>query len=56
MRERKKKLGYSHEQIAELSGLSPKMVEEILEGIAESPSYDVFSALERALAEENPFL
>ncbi len=56
MRERKKKLGYSHEQIAELSGLSPKMVEEILEGIAESPSYDVFSALEKALAEENPFM
>lgn len=51
MREQKKKLGYSDEQIAELSGLSPKMVEEILEGIAESPSYDVFSALESVLAD-----
>lgn len=53
MRERKKKLGYSNEQIAELSGLSLKMVEEILEGIAESPSYDVFSALQSVLTNEN---
>lgn len=46
MRERKKELGYSYEQIAELSGLPLGTVQKVLGGITKSPRYDTLQALE----------
>lgn len=56
MRQRKRELGYSYEQIAELSGIPLGTVQKVLGGITKSPRYDTLSALERVLAEENPFI
>lgn len=51
MRERKKALGYSYEQISELSGLPVGTVQKVLGGITKSPRYDTLSALEKVLGE-----
>lgn len=56
MRQRKRELGYSYEQIAELSGLPLGTVQKVLGGITKSPRYDTLSALESVFADENPFL
>lgn len=55
MRQRKRELGYSYEQIAELSGIPLGTVQKVLGGITKSPRYDTLIALEGVLAEENPF-
>lgn len=53
MRERKKELGYSYEQIAQLTGLPVGTVQKVLGGITKSPRYDTMRALERVLREES---
>ena len=40
MRQRKRELGYSYEQIAELSGLPLGTVQKVLGGVTKSPRYD----------------
>jgi len=51
MVERKKELGYSYAQIAELSGVPVGTVQKVLGGITESPRYDTLMALEKVLEE-----
>ncbi|MBQ8232482.1 MAG: Uma2 family endonuclease [Lachnospiraceae bacterium] len=50
MRERKKELGYSYAQIAELSGVPVGTVQKVLGGITTSPRYDTLMALEKVLS------
>ena len=56
MIERKKELGYSYAQIADLSGLPVGTVQKVLGGITESPRYDTLMALEKVLGKEKPFM
>ena len=51
MIERKKELGYSYEQISDLSGVPLGTVQKIFAGITKSPRYDTLRALEKALGE-----
>ena len=51
MRRRKKELGYTYEQIAELSGVPLGTVQKVFAGITESPRYDTLKALEQVLRE-----
>ena len=46
MKEKKRELGYSYEQIAELAHLPLSTVQKVLGGITRSPRYDTLSALE----------
>jgi Uma2 family endonuclease len=46
MLERKKELGYSYEQVSELSGVPLGTVQKVLGGITQSPRYDTLRALE----------
>ena len=50
MNRRRKELGYSYGQIAELSGLPPATVQKVLGGITKSPRRKTVVALERVLA------
>lgn len=52
MRERKRELGYSYEQIAELSNLPLGTVQKVLGGITKSPRYDTLQALEAVLVKK----
>lgn len=54
MKERKKELGLSYEQIAKLSGLPLGTVQKALGGITKSPRYGTIQALEKVFAKENP--
>ena len=54
MVERKKELGYSYAQIAELSGVPVGTVQKVLGGITESPRYDTLMALEKVLGDDVP--
>ena len=56
MIERKKELGYSYAQIAELSGLPVGTVQKVLGGITESPRYDTLLALEKVLGKEKQLM
>lgn len=47
MQRRKQEMGYSYEQIAELSGLSVETVQKVLEGITRNPRYETRQALEK---------
>lgn len=49
MKRRKKELGYSYEQIANLAGLPVSTVQKALGGITKSPRYDTLRALENVL-------
>lgn len=49
MNDRKKELGYSYEQIAELSGVPVGTVQKVLGGITKSPRYETRKAIESAL-------
>lgn len=51
MKERKKELGYTYEQIAELSGVPLGTVQKIFNGTTVSPRYDTVRALERVFKE-----
>lgn len=50
MIERKKELGYSYEKLAELSGVPVEIVQNILEGIIQTPHYDILYALEKVFS------
>ena len=50
MKERKKELGYSYEQIAELSGVPLSTVQKVFSGATQSPRYDTLYAIEKVLA------
>lgn len=50
MKQRKKELGYTNEQIARLSGVPLGTVQKVLGGATESPRYETLKALERVLA------
>lgn len=52
MKERKRELGYSYEQIAELAHLPVGTVQKVLGGITKSPRYDTLKALEEVFAPE----
>ena len=49
MQERKRELGYTYAQIAELSGLPLGTVQKVLGGITLTPRYETIMALERVL-------
>lgn len=50
MRERKKEMGLSYEQIATRSGLPLGTVQKVLGGITKSPRYDTIQALEKVFS------
>lgn len=50
MKQRKQELGYSYEQIAELSGLPLSTVQKVLGGITRTPRYETLRALEEVLS------
>ena len=52
MQERKRELGYTYAQIAELSGLPLGTVQKVLGGITLTPRYETIMALERVLGEQ----
>ena len=47
MKERKRELGYTYEQIAELSGVPLGTVQKVFCGATASPRYDTLCALEQ---------
>lgn len=49
MKERKKELGYTYTQIAELSGVPLSTVNKVFNGVTTSPRYDTLYALEQVL-------
>lgn len=49
MKERKRELGYSYEQIAEKSGVPLSTVQKVFSGATQSPRYDTLAAIERVL-------
>ena len=49
MRERKRELGYSNQQIADLSGLPLGTVMKIMSGATKSPRRETVEALERSV-------
>ena len=52
MKKRKKELGYSNKQLAEISGVPLGTVQKILSGETASPRYDTICALIKALSED----
>lgn len=52
MRARKRELGYTYDQIAELSGLPVGTVQKVFLEITKSPRYDTLQALEKVLKPE----
>lgn len=52
MRERKRELGYSYEQIAELANLPLGTVQKVLGGVTKSPRYDTLQALEEVFSDK----
>ena len=49
MRERKKELGYSYEQIADMSGVPLSTVQKVFSGVTQSPRYETLLAIETVL-------
>lgn len=47
MKEKKKEIGYTYSQIAELSGVPLGTVQKIFNGSTSSPRYDTLRALEK---------
>lgn len=54
MKERKKELGYSYEQIAEKSGVPLSTVQKVFSGATQSPRYETLLAIEKVLANYPP--
>ena len=52
MRERKKELGYSYEQIADWSGVPLSTVQKVFSGATKSPRYDTLRAIEEVLTDK----
>ncbi len=55
MKERKRELGYSNEQVAELSGVPLGTVQKIFAGETRSPRYDTVQKLIKVLAGSESF-
>lgn len=53
MRERKKELGYTYAQIAELSGVPLGTVQKVFNGATSAPRYETLRALEQLLGESH---
>ena len=53
LQKRKEELGLTTEQLSDLSGVPASILNQILNGELKSPCYDVLSALESALFEDN---
>lgn len=51
LKERKRELGYSNEQVAELSGVPLGTVQKIFAGVTKTPRYDTLMALEQVLGQ-----
>ena len=49
MNERKKELGYTYEQIADLTGIPISTVQKVLGGFTKSPRYETLAAIENLL-------
>ena len=56
MQERKKELGFTYAQIAELSGVPVGTVQKVLGGITLTPRYETIMALEQVLGESEGLL
>ena len=56
LRARKRELGYTNEQVAELSGVPLSTVQKVFGGTTASPRFATLRALERALFPERPVL
>ncbi|MCD7884869.1 MAG: Uma2 family endonuclease [Lachnospiraceae bacterium] len=54
MREKKREMGYSYEQIAELAGLPVGTVQKVLGGFTKSPRYATLQALQKVFTSGNP--
>lgn len=54
MKERKKELGYSYEQIAEKSGVPLSTVQKVFSGATQSPRYDTLYAIEKVFVNYTP--
>ena len=52
MQERKRELGYTYAQIAELSGIPAGTVQKVLGGITLTPRYETLMALEKVLGSD----
>lgn len=52
MKKRKNELGYTYEQIAELSGVPLGTVQKVFAGVTKSPRYETLQALEQLLKEQ----
>ena len=53
MKERKKELGYSYEQIADMSGVPLSTVQKVFSGATQSPRYETLMAIEMVLEDYN---
>ena len=56
MQERKRELGFTYAQIAELSGVPVGTVQKVLGGITLTPRYETIMALEQVLGESEGLL
>lgn len=58
MKQRKKELGYTYEQISELSGVPLGTVQKIFSGVTETPRYDTLMALGQVfqMADESMYM
>lgn len=54
MRERKRELGYSYEQIADKSGVPLSTVQKVFSGATQSPRYETLYAIEKVLVDFPP--
>ena len=56
MKEKKRELGYTYEQIAELSGVPLGTVQKVFSGITTAPRYDTLRALEQVFREDEELM
>ncbi len=54
MRERKRELGYSYDQLSALSGVPKPTLQKVFSGTTASPRYDTIRALEKVLGRKDP--
>ena len=52
MKERKKELGYSYEQIADWSGIPLSTVQKVFSGVTKTPRYDTLRAIAEVLTDK----
>lgn len=54
MKQRKKELGYSYEQIADISGVPLSTVQKVFSGATQSPRYETLLAIEKVFVNYTP--